>query len=542
MHVIARTAVRFALAATVLIGFQEARDGITANEIRAHMYFLSQDGLRGRAPGTTGGELAAEYIKSQFIRMGLQPVDGSYFQDVPLIGITTDPTTVSLAFETEEGRVPAQYPSETVIWPGDPENSAIQLSGELVFVGYGIHAPQWDWDDFGSRDLNGKVVVFLVGDPPAPPDEPGLFDGRAMTYYGRWTYKFEEARRRGATGALIIHTDDAAGYDWGVVRSSWTGEQYTLPDDGQGLPLLLKGWISSDLAQRVFAQAGMDLAELYVRAARRDFTPVATGITVRARMNSRSRRIRTWNVVGLRPGSDPGNDQVVAFTSHYDHLGVGPPVDGDSIYNGAYDNASGVSLLLEVAEAFSKLDPAPRRGALFIATTAEEAGLLGARYYVQHPLVPLDNTVAELNVDGANLWGETDDVMALGAERSTLGDILRNRADEMGLQVRPDPQPEKGGFFRSDHFPFAVAGVPVLYLRHGLDYRNHPAGWGDAMMEEWSRENYHQPSDEYDPDFDLSGAVQQARLLFGVGYDIAESETRPQWYEGETIQASGGRP
>jgi Zn-dependent M28 family amino/carboxypeptidase len=217
-------------------------------------------------------------------------------------------------------------------------------------------------------------------------------------------------------------------------------------------------------------------------------------------------------------------------------------VNGDSIYNGAYDNASGVSLLLEVARAFARLDPAPRRGALFIATTAEEAGLLGARYYVQHPLVPLENTVAELNVDGANLWGETDDVMALGADRSTLGDILQARASEMGLRVRPDPQPEKGSFFRSDHFPFAVAGVPVLFLRHGLAYRDHPAGWGDVMMDQWSRDNYHQPSDEYDPGFDLSGAVQQARLLFSVGYDVADSDARPQWLDGEAIQASGSRP
>ncbi len=525
MHTIVRAAA-FALVAAALVGFEDAREGITADEIRAHLYFLSQDELRGRAPGTRGAALAAEYIKSQYLRMGLQPVDGSYFQDVPLTGITTDPTTVSLAFESDEGRIQADYPSETVIWPGLARTS-IQLTGEMVFVGYGIDAPEWSWDDFDGRDLNGKVLVFLVGDPPAPPDEPDLFDGRDLTHYGRWTYKFEEARRRGATGAIIIHTDEAAGYDWSVVRSSWTGEQLVLPDPMEAPPLVLKGWVGRELAQRVFYQAGFNLDELFVRAARRDFTPVATGVTVRARLNSRSREVAARNVIGLRPGSDPTSAEVVVFTAHYDHLGVGVPVDGDSIYNGAYDNASGVGILLEVAEAFAALDEAPRRSAVFVATTAEETGLLGARYYVQNPPFPTENTVAALNIDGANLWGETDDVVALGADRSTLGDFLQPRAEEMGLRVRNDPQPEKGGFFRSDHFPFALAGVPVLYLRHGLDYRGRPAGWGDLMMQRWSAEHYHQPSDEYSPELDLAGAVQQARLVFSVGYDVADSDRRP---------------
>ncbi|MFO7894468.1 MAG: M28 family peptidase [Longimicrobiales bacterium] len=526
MHAISRTAILALAVGTALAGLQEAGDGISADEIRAHIYFLSRDELQGRAPGTPGADVAAEYIKTQFMRMGLEPVDGSYFQEVPLTGVTTDPTTLSLAFEVEDGRVPGPYPSEAVIWPAAPGRPAIQLSGELVFVGYGINAPEWGWDDYKDRDLTGKVAVFLVGDPPAPPDEPGLFDGRSMTYYGRWTYKFEEARRQGATGALIIHTDEAAGYGWDVVRTSWTGEQLMLPDQGDGAPLMVQGWMTRDLAHRVLAQAGIDLAELFVRAARRDFSPVATGVTVRARLNSRSRRVPARNVVGYLPGAD-ATDEVVVFTAHYDHLGIGPAVDGDSIYNGAYDNASGVSLLLEVADAFSALEEAPRRGALFVATTAEEAGLLGSRYYVQNPLFPLESTVAAINVDGANLWGETDDVVALGAERSTLGDVLRPRAEEMGLRVRPDPEPEKGGSFRSDHFPFVLAGVPVLYIRHGLDFRDRPAGWGETLMERWAAENYHRPSDEYDPGFNLSGAVQQARLVFRTGLDLADSIGRP---------------
>lgn len=529
MSLLAR-AVLFALtAAAALIGFEEARDGITATELRAHMHFLAGDQLQGRAPGTRGGDLAAEYIKSQFMRMGLEPLRGSYFQDVPLVGVAADPTTLSLAFEMEDGRLPARYPADAVIWPGlaDPN---VQLAGEAVFVGYGIDAPAWEWDDFKGYDLEGKVAVFLVGEPPASPDEPGLFDGRALTYYGRWSYKFEEARRRGAIGALIIHTEEAAGYDWGVVRRSWTGEQLLLPDPAGGSPLVVQGWLARSFARQVLRQAGLDLAELSVQAARRDFRPVATGITVRARMDTRGREVPTRNVVALRPGTSASHE-VVVFTAHYDHLGIGPPVDGDSIYNGAYDNASGVSLLLELAEAFANVD-GTERGVLFIATTAEEAGLLGSTYYTRNPLVPLGSTVAVINIDGANLWGETDDVIALGADRSTLLQLLQPRADEMGMEVLLDPQPEKGTFFRSDHFPFARAGVPVLQVQHGLQYRDRPDGWGVALMRRWSAEHYHQPSDEYSPDLDLSGAVQQGRLIFGLGHDLASTDFMPEWLEG----------
>ena len=522
---------RFALIATVvggLVAGHQQPPGITAEELRAHTSFLAQDEMLGRAPGTRGGELASEYIMAQFLEMGLEPIGGSYFQEVPLIGVTTDPTTVSLAFEDEDGRVPLPYPTETVIWPGAPRAS-VQVAGEMVFVGYGIHAPEWGWDDYGGRDVSGKVVVVLIGEPPAPPEEPDLFEGPALTYYGRWTYKLEEARRRGATGALIVHAEDAAGYGWSVVRSSWTGDRLMLPDAGDGPPVELQGWITREGARQAFGLAGLELAELYARAARRDFAPVATGITVRARMNSRIRSLSSRNVVAYRPGTS--SDDVVVFTAHYDHLGVGPPVDGDSIYNGAYDNASGVALLLEVAEAFAELEEGTPRGAVFLATTAEEAGLLGARHYVRSPLVPLERTLAVINVDGANLWGETDDIVPLGAARSNLRRVVQPRADELGLQILPDPQPAEGSFFRSDHFAFAQAGIPVLYVRHGLRFRDRPEGWGAELMERWASANYHQPSDEYDPSLDFAGAVQQARLVFGVGYDIAASEFVPEWDE-----------
>ncbi|HUG42296.1 MAG TPA: M20/M25/M40 family metallo-hydrolase [Longimicrobiales bacterium] len=522
-------------AAAVPAGFEEARQSITADEIRGHLYFLSLDALRGRAPGTPGGGLAAEYVASRFLGMGLERVGGSYFQPVPLVGITLDPATSSLAFESRTRRVAADYPGDAVIWPGAPDQGG-DISGELVFVGYGADAPEWGWDDYKGRDLNGKVAVFLVGDPPAPPDEPGLFGGRAMTYYGRWTYKLEQARRRGAAGALIVHSGEAAGYDWEVVRTSWAGEQLSLEGTGTEAALPLQGWLTRDFARRVFAAGGLDLAELYVQATRRDFRPVATGLTVRARMNSRSRAVRTRNVIGYLPGAHPERrSQVVVLTSHYDHLGTGPAVDGDSIYNGAYDNASGVALLLEVADAFSRLEPRPDRGILFIATGAEEAGLLGSEHYVRAPPVPLRRTVAALNIDGANLWGETDDVVALGADLSTLGDIVGARAEELGLSVMPDPAPEQGSFFRSDHFPFARNGVPVLHLKHGIRFRGRPPGWGERLLSEYQQRHYHRPSDEYDPAFDLAGAVQQGRLLFAVAYDIAMWDRTAEWYEGEGV-------
>ncbi len=519
-------------------GFEEARRSITAAEIRAHLFLLSSDQLAGRAPGTPGAAIAAEYIAARFIAAGLEPVDGTYFQDVPVRISTLDPTTISVAFESADERLAAAYPSDAVVWPG--VGAALQVSGELVFAGFGIDAPVWGWDDFKGRDLSGRILLILAGDPPAPPDEPALFDGRAMTYYGRWTYKLEEARRQGASGALIVHRSDGTGYGWDVVTSSWAGEHHALADEEGNVPL--QGWVTDAFARRALDLAGLDFDELVVRAARRDFRPVATGITVRARVRSRSREIRVQNVAGFLPGKEASlRGQTVVFLAHYDHLGTGPSVDGDSIYNGAYDNASGVSVLLELADAFAHLD-GPDRGVLFLATTEEEAGLLGARHYTRQPLRPLESTVAAINIDGANLWGETDDAVALGAELSTLGRVAAARAAELGMQLRSDPAPEKGAFFRSDHFPFARAGVPVLSVQHGLLFRGRSEGWGDSVLTSWERDHYHRPSDELDPDADLSGAVQQARWIFGIGYDLAHGPERPHWHDGSDYRAPTLRP
>jgi Zn-dependent M28 family amino/carboxypeptidase len=544
-------AVVMVLALAACVGFRPAAAqspgaSITEAGLRGHLYFLSHDLLEGRGTGSRGGAVAAEYIAAQFRRAGLQPVNGSYFQDVPLAGIFTDPDSASLGFVLADARIGADPAADAVVWSGVAEPTA-QVSGELVFVGYGIEAPEWEWDDFKGRDLTGRVLLILIGDPPAPPDDPELFDGQALTYYGRWTYKLEEARRRGAAGAILIHHAPSAGYGWNVVASSWAGEQFSLdsPERGQSLPV--QAWVTGRLARRVLTEAGFDFDELFVQAARRDFRPVATGVTVQARLQNRVRHFEDRNVVGYLPGRHVARrDELVVFTSHYDHLGVGAPAeDGDSIYNGAYDNASGVSLLLEVAAALAALEDGPNRAILFMATAAEEQGLLGSMHYVRNPLFPLATTVAAINVDGANVWGETDDMLVVGGERSTLGDLVADRAGAMGLVVRPDPGPERGAFFRGDHFPFARAGVPAAAIGHGLRFRSRPDGWGAATVAEYLSQRYHQPSDRYDPGFNLAGALQQARLVLGTLLVIANAQDRPAWHpEGrpERAREAAGRP
>jgi Zn-dependent M28 family amino/carboxypeptidase len=532
-----------ALVALALVGaaaaadLQEALESITARDMDAHLRFLASDELAGRAPGSPGGEAAAAYIAAQFARSGLEAPGFGYLQRFRVLGSATDADRSSLrvAPRSSDGATPslsATIPDQAVLWAGVAD-SAIDVEGELVFVGYGIDAPEYDWDDFGGIDLTGRVALVLVGDPPAPPDEPELFDGIALTYYGRWTYKLEEAARRGAAGVLLVHADARAGYPWSVVQASWTGEQYTLPPRPDGAAVApMQGWVTTGFARALFSAGGMDLGDMTARAARREFRAVSTGLRARGTVRSTVRELQTSNVVGVLPGADPvGRSEAVVLTTHYDHLGVGPAVDGDSVYNGAYDNASGVALLLEIAEAFGSLDPRPRRSLVFVATAAEEAGLLGAEHYVRNPVVPLRRTLANVNVDGGNLWGETEDVVAMGGDRSTLGVVVQERAAQMGMRLSPDRAPERGFFFRSDHFPFARAGVPAIYIEHGLAYRGRPAGWGERQLSTYDARDYHQPSDEYDPSMDLSGAVQQARLMMLVAYDVARDPAAPQWFE-----------
>ncbi|HSM02999.1 MAG TPA: M28 family peptidase [Longimicrobiales bacterium] len=511
---------------------------LSAEAIRTHTRNLASDDFEGRGPGQPGGDRAAEYIAEQFQAVGLDPVDGSYFQTVPMIGTTSDPSSVRLAFQGPSGSIRPTYLDDFVFNAGDPAGGPVDVSAEVVFVGYGISAPENEWDDFEGVDVAGKVLLILVNDPPAPDSEPELFGGRAMTYYGRWTYKYEEAARQGAAGALIVHETGPAGYPWSVVRGGWSGEQFALPPDPSGPPPVpFLGWVSLETATALLAQGGYEFDALKAEAASRDFQPVETGVTATAAVRSTSREVETMNVVGLLQGS-VRPDEIITVTSHYDHFGVGETIDGDSIYNGAYDNASGTALLMEMARALADWAPTPERSVLFIAAAAEEQGLLGARWYTQSPLWPLAQTVAEVNLDGANLWGETDDVIAQGAERSELGSYVQARADQMGLTIMPDAEPEKGFFFRSDHFPFALAGVPSLYIEHGRAYRGRPAGWGDSIQADYTAVHYHAPSDEFSEDFVFDGAVQQGSLALLTILDIANDDRWPEWFEGSEFKAA----
>jgi Zn-dependent M28 family amino/carboxypeptidase len=505
------------------------RAQITTAEIDGHLRFLSSDLLEGRAPATRGGRLTAEYIASQLRSFGLRPgVDTSYLQSVPIDVVTADRASMRVT-ASDKATATLRYPEDVVVWAGSATpNSAAR--GELVFVGYGSAAPEYNWNDFKDVDVRGKVLLILVNDPPAPASEPNLFGGRAMTYYGRWTYKFEEAERRGAAAALIIHTTAAAGYPWQTVVGSWATGQRMLPrPDDQPPPLGARGWITDSAATTLLRQAGLDLTELRSRATNREFRPVATGITVDIGFRNSVSNLRSENVVGIVRGSDPAlRDQYVALTAHWDHFGIGPVVDGDSIYNGTTDNASGTSELLAVARA-AAAGPAPRRSLLFIFVTAEESGLLGSKFFAENPTVPIERIIANLNVDGGNLLGRTRDLEVLGEHKSSLGPALATFIRPRAMRLTPDPEPEKGFFYRSDHFSFAKAGVPAVSIGEGIDFVGRPKEWGLQQKQDYTAKRYHQPSDEYRADFDLTGAVQLAEIVLGFGRWIANASRVPTW-------------
>jgi Zn-dependent M28 family amino/carboxypeptidase len=537
------TALLVALSAALLLaGCRPAevlyRPMVSASEIGVHIGVLAADSLLGRAPGHPGGEKAARYIASVFERYGLQPPDTSYFQPVPVIGNEPIAESVSLSFAGASAEVMPRYLDGFVMNPGYPDAINAIGEGELVFVGYGIDAPENRWDDFAGADLAGKFMLILVNDPPAPPEEPGLFGGRAMTYYGRWTYKYEEAARQGALGALIVHETGPAGYPWSVVRGGFSGEQFSLsPNPDAATPTSFLGWVSLDVARAALAAGGLDFDELKASAARRGFTAVPTGVTVRARLDARVRRLDTENVVGLLPGATRP-DEYILVTAHYDHFGIGEPVRGDSIYNGAYDNASGTALMLAIAKALAGRERPLDRSVLFIATAAEEQGLLGAEWYAQAPLRPLNRTVATLNLDGANVWGETTDVQVLGEERSELGAYVRTRAREVGLSIEPEESPEVGTYFRSDHFPLAKAGVPALYFKHGWSFVGRPAGWGDSIHADYTANHYHAPSDEVRPEWRYEGAARDGTLIVLTIADLASTDAWPNWHAGQEFRAA----
>lgn len=507
----------------------------SADMARAHVRFLSHDLLAGRAPGTPGAEIAAGYIASQFELLGLEPggADGSYFQPVNLLGTTPAPTLVlGIGSRTTS----FEYLTEFVAWPARPEES-VTVDGDVVFVGYGIDAPEWDWDDYKSTSLTGKILLVLVNDPGLT--DSSRFNGSALTYYGRWTYKLEQAARLGAVGAILIHTDESATYPWSVVRNSWSGEQVQL-DRAPQETLRFGAWITHEAARAMMAAAGRDYDLLVRRAQQQQFRPIALDAHAVVHIRSEVRRIRSMNVVARLRGADPqGSREAVVLTSHYDHIGTGIPVGGDSIYNGAQDNASGVAVLLSVGAGLAASGPPPRRSIVLVATTAEEAGLLGAQAYIHAPPVPLEHTAAAINIDRANLWGVTSDAVALGAERSGILTYVDRTWASEGMRLSPDPSPQAGHFYRSDHLAFARAGIPVVSLRTGSSFANRPPDWGAAQEREYVSQHYHQPSDAFRDDFDYQGLLQQVRLMLRLAWDLAATTEYPAWNRDSEFRPAG---
>lgn len=529
---------------------------INENALRAHIRFLADDLLEGRAPGQRGGNIAASYVRAQFEAMGLRSgtTDGSYFQTVSLVGSRPDQNTqMTLRRGAGGGATETlRFGEEFVAFTG-AQRENVTVDAELVFVGYGIEAPEQRWNDYkgAAEDYRGKILVMLVNDPPATANEPNLFGGRGLTYYGRWTYKFEEAARRGAAGVILIHTDESAGYGWQVVRTSWGGWRYDIqrtPED-QTPYLNLKSWVTDAAARRMMQMAGQDLDALRRQAASRDFRPVPLGVSASIGIRSEMQQSNSPNVVAVLPGSDARlRDEYVIYTGHYDHLGVGAPnAQGDRIYNGALDNATGVAAILTIAHAMTNLPAAqrPRRSIMFLITTAEEQGLLGAEWYAARPLVPLNRTIANINIDGVNILGRTSDYAALGAERSTLQAVVEAVARERGMTVSPDPRPEQGSFYRSDHFPLAKVGIPAISLRDGANFIGRPAGWGEEQFRIYNTQHYHQPSDEMRDSWNFEGMVQHTEIGFALGRRIADANETPRYNPNDEFararQRSGGQ-
>jgi Zn-dependent M28 family amino/carboxypeptidase len=521
---------------------QPALDSITGDDLMRHTRVLASDEYEGRAPGTKGEELTVRYLEQQFARMGLEPgnPDGSWVQPVPLVGIRSQTTASIQAGGRRIPLVPQDYfaHSRRVV-------ETVQVNDtNMLFVGYGVVAPEFGWDDYKGVDVKGKTILMLINDPPVPdPGDPtkldeSVFGGRAMTYYGRWTYKYETASEKGAAAAVIIHETGAAGYPFAVI-SDWGLEKFEIrrPDGNMGR-VPIEGWITFDKAQELFRMAGQDLGELKKAAIRRDFRPVPLNAKAGFTVRNSIREVDSRNVIARLEGSDPRlNDDYAIYTAHWDHLGRDETLKGDQIFNGALDNASGVACLLELAEAFARLPERPRRSLLFLSVTAEEQGLLGALHYAENPLYPLKKTLAVINMDGANPWGRTSDVVIIGQGKSTLEDLAAEVAREQGRTLKPDPEPEKGFYYRSDHFELAKQGLPALYTDNGVDYIGKPAGYGLNKRDEYTANDYHKVTDEIKADWDLAGAAEDTRFLFLVGYRVAQADRFPEWKPSSEFKA-----
>lgn len=510
---------------------------LTVEALRSHVTFLASDELEGRGPATRGDRLAQTYIASQFEGLGLQPApaNGSWYQPFDIVGIEGTPPTLTFAGPSHTALTLKQH-DDFIAVSAHQQGRTIIENAQLVFVGYGIVAPEYRWNDFKDVDVRGKVVVVMNNDPE---NDPALFAGKTRLYYGRWDYKYEQAARVGAVGCIIIHTTPSAGYPWQVVQTSWAGELFDLPS-AEAPVLQVKSWVTEDAAHKLMALGGKDLAALRTAAQQRDFRPVPLGVTLSTSFTSAVSTKSTANVLGVLPGSDPVlKNEFVVVTAHHDHLGqkndVKPGEDG--IYNGAVDNASGVSALLTVARAMASLPKAPKRSILFAAVAAEEQGLLGSQYLVEHSPVPPRQMAANINVDGLNIWGKTHDVSVIGLGKSSVDATITELAKAQGRVVKGDSTTDRGHFYRSDQLNFARAGVPSAYFSSGQDFSGRPEGWGKAMREQWESVNYHQPSDQLTAQWNLAGALEDVQLYFRLAVALGNAPAMPTWTQGDEFEA-----
>ncbi|MGI8955920.1 MAG: M20/M25/M40 family metallo-hydrolase [Chthoniobacterales bacterium] len=524
---------------------KEAENAIDAAGLLQHIRILGSDKFEGRAPGSKGEEESVNYITAQFKELGLKPgnPNGAYTQEVPMAGILSKPTA---EFTVGDKKMGLRSPNDFVAFTQQITTEIKVERSEIIFVGYGVVAPEYGWDDYKGADVKGRTVVFLINDPPIPsPNDPSklddkMFKGKAMTYYGRWSYKYEIAAEKGAAAAVIVHETIPAAYPWSVVANSNAKTNFVIDAPDKNMSTIgIRSWITLDTAKKLFAAAGKNFDELKKEALSKDFKPVSLGAQASFSLQNEITHFKSHNVVGKFEGSDPKlKNEYVIYSAHWDHLGRDTQLQGDQIYNGALDNASGVASILEIAQAFTKLPQPPPRSILFIATTAEEAGLLGAKYYAENPLYPLDHTLADINIDVVNPWGKTRDIEDISYGNSTLDQMFAAAAQRQGRTAKPNSEPEKGSFYRADQFEFSKLGVPALYPgSKPKDFIGQSAGYGQQKSDDYTLHHYHQVSDEVNPKWDLSGAVQDNQLLFDVGYQVANGDSYPTWMPDSEFKA-----
>jgi len=514
-----------------------AMEKIDPERIRAHVRFLSHDLLEGRGTGQRGGDIAAEYIGTQFALYGLKPVgdSGTYLQKVPMVGIAPA-TETTFTLVSSKDAVTDLKPLEQYVAYDQTQQPQSDVDADIVYVGYGIEAPEYKWDDYKGLDVRGKVLLMLVNEPPS--DDVNFFKGKALTYYGRWTYKYEEAARKGAVGAILIHQTEMASYPWEVVRNSNSGEKSYLKLDGTP-KLKVASWVQFEVAKQMASTSGMDLNKMMADARSRDFHPVTLSVKLKAHMVSKIRPFESNNVLALLPGSDRKlRTEAVMYTAHYDHLGIRPEMPGDNIYNGANDNATGCGILLEIARAYSEAAAKPRRSILFASVTAEEQGLLGSEYLGKHPPIPAGEISLDLNYDDVPPLGSPEEVEVSGSERTTFYPAIEAMAKTFRLTIRPDSRPEAGHYYRSDHFSLARVGIPAFSVNEGTKYKGHDSAWGLQQAEEYTSKHYHQPSDEYHPSMDFTGDAAMARFGFALGWEAASLTKLVGWQKGDEFESA----